>query len=123
MNRDNIREMLANIEEAVTENFASPPRYRNDNEGDATADPDAEDLNALVLRVAAASVEEIDRVILELQGVRAREHADTVARELTFKTTGILGEGWSKWTMVVNDGDGLELFSFGMSTVRNGTGK
>jgi hypothetical protein len=53
----------------------------------------------------------------------AREHADTVARELTFKTTGILGEAWSKWTMVVNDGDGLELFSFGMSTVRNGTGK
>lgn len=53
----------------------------------------------------------------------AREHADTVARELTFKTTGILGEEWSKWTMVVNDGDGLELFSFGMSTARNGTGK
>jgi hypothetical protein len=53
----------------------------------------------------------------------AREHADTVARELTFKTTGILGETWSKWTMVVHDGAGLELFSFGMSTVRNGNGK
>jgi hypothetical protein len=53
----------------------------------------------------------------------AREHADTVARELTFKTTGILGEEWSKWTMVVNDAAGLELFSFGMSTVRNGNGK
>jgi Domain of unknown function (DUF6894) len=50
----------------------------------------------------------------------AREHADTVARELTFKTTGILGEEWSKWTMVVHDGDGLELFSFGMSTMGNG---
>jgi Domain of unknown function (DUF6894) len=53
----------------------------------------------------------------------AREHADTVAHELTFKTTGILGEEWSKWTMVVNDGDGLEPFSFGMSNVRNGNGK
>jgi hypothetical protein len=53
----------------------------------------------------------------------AREHADTVARELTFKTTGILGEAWSKWTMVVHDGAGLELFSFGMSTARNGNGK
>jgi hypothetical protein len=53
----------------------------------------------------------------------AREHADTVARELTFKTPGILGEEWSKWTMVVNDGDGLELFSFGMFAVRNGNGK
>src|SRR5262245_43884363 len=70
MNRDNVRELLASIEEAVTENFASPPRYRNDNEGGSTVDPDAEDLHALVLRVAAASVEEIDRVILELQGVR-----------------------------------------------------
>ena len=50
----------------------------------------------------------------------AREPADTVARELTFKTTGILGEEWSKWTMVVHDGDGLELFSFGMSTMGNG---
>ena len=36
---------------------------------------------------------------------------------------GILGEDWSKWTMVVHDGDGLELFSFDMSTVRNGNGK
>jgi hypothetical protein len=53
----------------------------------------------------------------------AREHADTVARELTFKTTGILGEEWSKWSMVVHDGDGLELFSFGMSTAGNGNGK
>jgi hypothetical protein len=33
MSHDNIREMLANIEETVTENFPSPPRYRNDNEG------------------------------------------------------------------------------------------
>jgi hypothetical protein len=47
----------------------------------------------------------------------------TVARELTFKTSGILGEAWSKWSMVVHDGDGLELFSFDMSTVRNGDGK
>jgi hypothetical protein len=53
----------------------------------------------------------------------AREHADTVARELTFKTSGILGEAWSEWSMVVQDNDGLELFSFGMSDVRNGNGK
>jgi hypothetical protein len=53
----------------------------------------------------------------------AREHADTVARELTFKTTGILDEDWSKWSMVVHDGDGVELFSFGMATARNGNGR
>lgn len=49
----------------------------------------------------------------------AREHADTVARELTFKSSGILGEEWSKWSMVVNDHDGLELFSFEMSDVKS----
>jgi len=83
MSRDNIREMLADIEEAVTENL-SPPRYRNDNEGDATVDPDAENLRMLVLRVAAASTEEIDRVILELQGVRdtLRGEGERLNREL-----------------------------------------
>ena len=59
----------------------------------------------------------------ELADVRAaREHADTVARELTFKTTGIQGEPWSKWAMVVQDHDGEELFSFAMSDVGKGNG-
>ena len=52
----------------------------------------------------------------------AREHADTVARELTFKTTGISGEPWSKWAMVVHDHDGVELFSFEMSDPGKGDG-
>ena len=46
----------------------------------------------------------------------ARNHADVVARELMFKTTGILGEEWSKWSMVVQDSDGLELFSMKMGS-------
>jgi hypothetical protein len=84
MSRDNIREMLADIEGAVAENFASLPQYRNDNEGDATVDPDAEDLSALILRVAAASTDEIDRVILELQGVRdmLRSEGERLNRDL-----------------------------------------
>ena len=53
----------------------------------------------------------------------ARGHADGVAQELMFKSTGMLGEDWSKWTMVVHDGEGLELFSFLMSDARNGNGK
>jgi uncharacterized protein DUF6894 len=52
----------------------------------------------------------------------ARTHADGVAQELMFKSTGILGEEWSKWTMVVHDGDGLELFSFLMSDAKNDNG-
>ncbi len=47
----------------------------------------------------------------------AREHANGVARELTFKSSGILGEDWSNWSMVVHDGDGVEMFSFEMSDV------
>jgi len=52
----------------------------------------------------------------------ARTHADGVAQELMFKSTGILGEEWSKWTMVVHDGDGLELFSFLMTDANNDNG-
>jgi hypothetical protein len=52
----------------------------------------------------------------------ARTHADGVAQELMFKSTGILGEEWSKWTMVVQDGDGPELFSFLMSDAKNDNG-
>ena len=52
----------------------------------------------------------------------ARGHADGVAQELMFKSSGMLGEGWSKWTMVVHDHDGLELFSFLMGDPRNDNG-
>ena len=52
----------------------------------------------------------------------ARSHADGVAQELMFKSSGILGEEWSKWTMVVDDGEGLELFSFLMSDAKNDNG-
>jgi hypothetical protein len=55
-------------------------------EGDAGAEQGAENLNVLIQRVAAASTEEIDRVILELQGVRdmlrnkgERVHQDLVS--------------------------------------------
>lgn len=50
----------------------------------------------------------------------AREHASAVARELTNNTSGIQGEPWSKWSMVVHDDDGAELFSFEMSDVEKG---
>jgi hypothetical protein len=53
----------------------------------------------------------------------ARDHADNVARELMFKTDGILGEAWSMWSMHVEDNDGLELFSFPMSDVKSDNGK
>ncbi len=52
----------------------------------------------------------------------AREHADTVAHELKFKSTSFMDEPWSNWSMVVHDSDGAEVFSFEMSEVGNGNG-
>ena len=53
----------------------------------------------------------------------ARAHADTVARELMFKTSGIDGEDWSKWTMVVHNSDGVEVHSFAMLGTNGNSGK
>ena len=52
----------------------------------------------------------------------ARAHADVVAKELKFKNDAFLDEGWSRWTMTVQDSDGLELFSFPMADAKNGDG-
>jgi len=48
------------------------------------AEPVADNLNALIRRVSGASMEEIDRVILELQGVRdmLRSEGERVSREI-----------------------------------------
>jgi len=57
---------------------------RQHSEGDAAVDPAVENLNVLIRRVAGSSMEEIDRVILELQGVRdmLRAEGERVSREL-----------------------------------------
>jgi hypothetical protein len=53
----------------------------------------------------------------------AREHAETVAKELKFKTSTFEDEAWSRWTMHVHDADGEEVFSFPMGDVNGGDGK
>jgi len=53
----------------------------------------------------------------------ARAHAEVVAQELKFETNTFLDEEWSRWSMHVEDAEGLELFSFEMSQVANGNGK
>jgi len=70
------------IREFVRRDVATLRRQRS--EGDAAADPATENLNALIRRVAGASMEEIDRVILELQSVRdmLRSEGERVSREL-----------------------------------------
>jgi hypothetical protein len=53
-------------------------------EPESASEPVAENLNALIRRVSGASMEEIDRVILELQGVRdmLRSEGERVGREI-----------------------------------------
>lgn len=50
----------------------------------------------------------------------ARDHATGVARELTFKSDGIMRHRWADWTMSVHDDAGAQLFWFGMSDFNNG---
>jgi hypothetical protein len=45
----------------------------------------------------------------------ARTHAFGVARELTFKSQGMLDHERSLWRMLVHDDDGTELFSLQLS--------
>lgn len=70
------------IREFVRRDVTFPHRQRNG--ADAVADPATENLNALIRRVAGASMDEIDRVILELQSVRdmLRNEGERVSREL-----------------------------------------
>jgi hypothetical protein len=70
------------IREFVRRDVAFVRRQRN--EAETPVDPAADSLNALIRRVAGASMDEIDRVILELQGVRdmLRGEGERVSREL-----------------------------------------
>jgi len=70
------------IREFVRRDVAFLRRQRSETE--AAPDPAAENLNALIRRVAGASMDEIDRVILELQSVRdmLRSEGERVSREL-----------------------------------------
>ena len=62
------------------DSFLHPRR----SEVDAANDPAAENLNALIRRVAGDSMEEIDRVIRELESVREmlRNEGERVSREI-----------------------------------------
>jgi hypothetical protein len=70
------------IREFVRRDVSLPHRQRS--EVDAANGPAAENLNALIRRVTGDSMEEIDRVIRELESVRdmLRNEGERVSREL-----------------------------------------
>jgi hypothetical protein len=69
------------IREFVRRDVAFLRRQRPE---DLASEPTSDNLNALIRRVSGASIEEIDRVILELQGVRdmLRSEGERVGREV-----------------------------------------
>jgi len=88
-------EKLIDVDQAAANAFEGETRefvrsdvlvlHRQRSEVDAADDRAADSLNTLVRRIAGASMEEIERVILELQGVRdtLRSEGERVSRELS----------------------------------------
>ena len=70
------------IREFVRRDVAFMRRQRPESE--PPSEPVSDNLNGLIRRVSGASMEEIDRVILELQGVRdmLRSEGERVGREI-----------------------------------------
>jgi hypothetical protein len=87
-------EKLGDVERAVTafegeirefvRRDVSGPRRAGRSEVETQRDPVTDNLSNLIKRVSSATMEEIDRVILELQGVRdmLRSEGDRVTREI-----------------------------------------
>ena len=88
-------EKLIDVDQAAANPFEGETRefvrrdvsvlHRQRSEVDAANDLAADSLNTLVRRIAGASMEEIERVILELQGVRdtLRSEGERVSREIS----------------------------------------
>ena len=59
-----------------------------------------------------------DQIVPDVDGTdlsdlsEASSHATRVARELMFRSKGMLGHDWARWKMSVRDSEGNELFSF-----------
>lgn len=81
---DQVAAFEGEIREFVRRDVTFLRRQRNEPET-TSGDPATESLNALIKRVAGASMEEIDRVILELQSVRdmLRSEGERVSREVS----------------------------------------
>jgi len=94
------------IREFVRRDASIARRARGETE--QSPDPATDNLNALIRRVSGASMDEIDRVILELQGVRdmLRNEGDRVSREVAgyaslshaaMTAMKVIGESLTQW--------------------------
>ncbi len=86
---------------------------RQHNEAEPTIDPVTDNLNSLIGRVSSASTEEIERVIVELQGVRdmLRNEGERVSREVAgyaslshaaMTAMKVIGDSLTQWKRTPN---------------------
>ncbi len=73
------------VEGEIREFVQRDVAYLRRGRGETETDPVSDNLNSLIRRVSGASMEEINRVILELQGVRdmLRNEGERVSGEIT----------------------------------------
>lgn len=101
------------IREFVRRDVAFLRRHRNESE-QQTPEPVVDNLNALLRRVSGVSTEEIDRVILELQGVREmlRSEGERVGREIAgyaslshaaMTAMKVIGDSLTQWKSAPNN--------------------
>jgi hypothetical protein len=101
------------IREFVRRDVAYLRRPRNDVE-QQPSEPVTDNLNALIRRVSGASMDEIDRVILELQGVREmlRTEGERVGREIAgyaslshaaMTAMKVIGDSLTQWKSAPNN--------------------
>lgn len=102
------------IREFVQRDVAFLRRQRNDAE--PSADPVSDNLNSLIRRVSGASMDEIDRVILELQSVRdmLRSEGERVSREIAgyaslshaaMTAMKVIGDSLTQWKSAPDRGE------------------
>ena len=100
------------IREFVRRDVAFLRRQRS--EAESVSDPGCDNLNLLIRRVSGASMEEIDRVILELQGVREmlRSEGERVGREIAgyanlshaaMTAMRVIGDSLTQWKSAPNN--------------------
>ena len=99
------------IREFVRRDVAHLRRQRSD---EPTPEPIADNLNGLIRRVSGVSIDEIDRVILELQGVRdmLRSEGERVGREIAgyaslshaaMTAMKVIGDSLAQWKNAPHD--------------------
>jgi hypothetical protein len=100
------------IREFVRRDVAFLRRQRLD--GEPAAEPMADNLSVLIRRVSGASMEEIDRVILELQGIRdmLRNEGERIGREIagyaslshaSMTAMKVIGDSLKQWKNAPDD--------------------